>query len=62
MTVQQLREALQAMPGHWPVHVKVRGNEFDGEDWDWLFTLDCVPDSFPTQGCMATITINYEPK
>lgn len=63
MTVQELREALTAMPDHWPVHVEVRADgSGGGADHDYLFTLDAVPDSFPSQGNMAVIRINYDPK
>lgn len=61
MTVDQLREALASMPGHLPVHVKVRADEFAGDDFDWLYTAECSIESFPTQGRMAVIHINYEP-
>ena len=63
MTVADLIECLQAMPAHWPVHVKVKADGAGGgADWDYLYTLDCERDNFPTQGCMAVITINEEPK
>ena len=61
MTVDQLREALRDMPGHVPVHVRVRGNEFSGDDIDYLFTLDCTLEAFPSQGRMAVISINENP-
>lgn len=62
MNVQQLREALEKMPGHWPVHVEVREDgSGGGVDMGYYFTLDCVPSAFPTQGCMAVIRLNYEP-
>ncbi len=63
MTVDQLREAIATMPGHWPVHVEVKADrDCTSADWDYLFTLEAVPSSFPTQGCMAVIRINYEPR
>jgi hypothetical protein len=63
VTVQQLREALAAMPGHVPVHVEVNSDHDHGgaADTDYLFTLDCTLESFPTQGRMAVIRINYAP-
>lgn len=62
MTVQELREALAAMPAHLPVLVEVRADgSGGGADHDYLFTLDCVPDNFPTQGNMAVVRINYDP-
>ena len=60
MTVNELREALEKMPGHWPVHVAVRADGSAGEDF--LYTLECVPESFPSQGCMAVVRVNYDPQ
>lgn len=41
MTVNQLREALEKMPGHWPVHVAVRADgSGGGADEDFLYTLE----------------------
>ena len=35
------------MPGHWPVHVAVRADgSGGGADEDFLYTLECVPESF----------------
>ena len=62
MTVQQLREALATMPGHWPVHVEVAADgSGGGADVDYLYTLEAVPSNFRSQGCMAVIRINYDP-
>jgi hypothetical protein len=63
MTVDQLREALATMPGHVPVHVEVNSDHDHGggADTDFLYTLDCVLENFPTKGRMAVIRINYEP-
>lgn len=63
MTVDQLREALAEMPGHWPVHVAVNSNHDNGggADTDYLYTLGCERENFPSQGNMAVITINYAP-
>lgn len=62
MNVQQLREALNQMPGHWPVHVEVRADgSGGGADSDYLFTLECVQENFPSQGNIAVVRINYEP-
>jgi hypothetical protein len=59
MTVQELREALAAMPGHWPVHVEVRADgSGGGAGTDYLYTLDVQRDNFPTQGNMAVIRID----
>jgi hypothetical protein len=63
VTVDQLREALAGMPGHWPVHVAVDADgSGGGADTDYLFTLDVQRENFPSQGNMAVITINKEPK
>ena len=62
MNVEQLREALVAMPGHWPVHVEVAADgSGGGADVDYLYTLEAFPSNFPRQGCMAVIRVNYEP-
>lgn len=62
MTVAELIERLQAMPGHIPVHVEVAADgSGGGADVDYLYTLDCELSSFPSQGRMAVITINQEP-
>lgn len=63
MKVSELIEKLQAMPGHLPVHVAVNSDHDHGggADTDYLFTLDCALEAFPTQGRMAVITINYHP-
>lgn len=62
MTVQQLREALEKMPGHWPVHVEYQADGSGGGcDTEYLYVLDCERSSFPTQGNMAVITINRNP-
>jgi hypothetical protein len=63
MTVNDLREALEKMPGHWPVHVAVLvAADGGGAEEDFLFTLECVPENFPSQGCMAVVRVNYEPR
>jgi len=63
MNVQELREALEKMPGHWPVHLAVSTDgSGGGADEDFLFTLECVAESFPTQGCMAVIRANNDPQ
>ena len=63
MTVEELRTALAAMPGHWPVHLAVRADgSGGGAEEDFLYTLECVQESFPTQGCMAVVRADYEPK
>lgn len=61
MNVQELREALADLPGHWPVHVAVKaGGSGGGADTDYLYTLDVQRDNFPSQGNMAVIRIDYE--
>ena len=46
MTVQELREALASMPGHWPVHLAVAADGGGGgADEDYLYTLECVPEN-----------------
>ncbi len=63
MTVAELREILNRMPGHWPVHVEVeRDGSGGGADVDYLYTLDCVQENFPSQGNMAVIQINHNPR
>lgn len=63
MNVRELREALATMPDHWPVHLAVAADgSGGGADEDFLFTLECVPENFSTQGCMAVIRANYEPR
>ena len=63
MNVQQLRDALAKMPDHWPVHVAVRADgSGGGADSDYLFTLDCEQQNFPSQGNIAVIIINYDPQ
>lgn len=62
MNVQQLIEALQAMPGHWPVHLAVTADgSGGGADEDFLYVLECVPEAFPSQGNMAVIRANLQP-
>jgi purine-nucleoside phosphorylase len=58
MTASQLIERLKEIPGHLPVHVEVP----DVHGTDIFYTLDCEMSSFPTQGRMAVITLNMEPK
>lgn len=63
MNVKELREALSLMPGHLPVHLAVRADgSGGGADEDFLFTLECVMEAFPTQGNIAVIRANYEPR
>jgi hypothetical protein len=63
MNVAQLIEALQAMPGHWPVHVAdAEDGSGGGCETVYRYTLDCERGNFPTVGCMAVITINEDPK
>ena len=63
MTVDQLREALAAMPGHIPVHVEVPADgSGGGADTEYHFTLECTLEAFPTQGRMAVIRLNNEPR
>ena len=62
MTVAELREALEKLPGHWPVHVAVRPNGPDVfADEEYLYTLECVPEAYPSQGNMAVVRVNYAP-
>jgi hypothetical protein len=61
MNVQELREALADLPGHWPVHVAVRADASGGgAGIDYLYTLEVERDNFPTQGNMAVIRIDYD--
>lgn len=58
MNVQQLREQLADMPGHWPVHVEVeQDGSGGGADVDFAFVLDVQPSAFPTYGGMALIRL-----
>jgi hypothetical protein len=61
MNVRELREALDNLPGHLPVHVAVNSDHDNGggADTDYLYTLDVQRDNFPTQGNMAVIRIDY---
>lgn len=62
MNVQQLIEALQTMPGHWPVHLAVPADgSGGGADEDFMYVLECVPEAFPSQGNMAVIRANLSP-
>jgi hypothetical protein len=66
VTVDQLREAIARMPGHWPVHIEIVTNgmsQVDGKGGvtDYYYTLDCITSNFPKQGGMAVIRLNYEP-
>ena len=63
MTGSQLIERLQALPGHWPVHVAMPADgSGGGADTDYLYTLDVERENFPSQGNMAVITINENPQ
>ena len=66
MTVDQLREALATMPGHWPVHVEIHTHPAMGcidrhGNRELHYTLDCIPDNVPKSGGMAVVRLNYEP-
>lgn len=61
MTVEQLREALASMPGHLPVHIASPVKGTTSAEVEYLYTLDCQLEAFPTQGRMVVITINTEP-
>lgn len=61
MTVDQLREALASMPGHLPVHIANPVKGSTAADVDYLYTLDCQIEAYPSQGRMVVITINTEP-
>ena len=62
MTVAELIERLQTMPGHWPVRVEdSQPGSGGGAETVYRFTLDCERCNFPTQGGMAVITINENP-
>ncbi len=61
MTVSDLIRELEALPGHWPVHVAVRADgSGGGADTDFLFTLDVQRDNFPSQGTMAVIRVDQD--
>lgn len=58
MNVDQLRDAIATMPGHWPVHVAVDNDgSGGGADVDFHFALDIQPGNFPTYGSMAVIRL-----
>lgn len=62
MTVAELIQKLQAMPGHLPVMIEIpTDGSGGGADVDYHFTLDAELSSFPTQGRMAMIILNLEP-
>jgi hypothetical protein len=61
VTVDQLREALASMPGHLPVHIDSPVKGTTSAEVEYLYTLDCQLEAFPTQGRMVVITINPEP-
>jgi hypothetical protein len=56
MTVAQLIEALQAMPGHWPacVAITVEGSG-GGADVEYHDVIDCSPGSIISIGSLAAI-------
>lgn len=63
MTVDELRNALAAMPGHVPVHVEVPADgSGGGADTEYFYTLECVLEAFPTQGRMAVVRLNLDPR
>jgi hypothetical protein len=57
MTVAELIRELQAMPGHWPVHVEVKPFDTSPDDTGYHYTLDVQRHNFPTQGNMAVIRL-----
>jgi hypothetical protein len=62
VTVADLIERLQTMPGHWPVYIEdTADGSGGGAEVVYRYTLDCERGNFPTQGGMAVITINHDP-
>lgn len=58
MTVSDMIEKLQAMPGHWPVHVAIpKDGSGGGADTDFEYTLDVERGNFPTYGNMAVVLL-----
>lgn len=56
MTVAEMIEKLQAMPGHWPVHVAViEDGSGGGANTEYQYILDVERGNFPSQGGMAVI-------
>jgi hypothetical protein len=54
MTVSDMIEKLQAMPGHWPVHIAVTTDGSGGcADTEYQYILDVERGNFPTHGGMA---------
>jgi hypothetical protein len=56
MTVSEMIEALQALPGHWPVHIETtEDGSGGGADTAYLYVLAVERGNFPSQGNMAVI-------
>lgn len=57
MNVKELRESLENIPDHWPVHVASSSvyEHGGGAEIDFLFVTSCEQDNFPTQGNMVVI-------
>lgn len=56
MTVADLIRELQALPGHWPVHVEATADgSGGGADKEYHYVLDVQRGNFPSRGCMAVI-------
>lgn len=62
MTVAELIEKLQSLPGHITVHIpRAADGSGGGADTDYLFVDDIELTSFPTYGRIAVLTINQQP-
>ena len=62
MTVTELIEKLQSLPGHITVHIpRAADGSGGGADTDYLFVDDIELTSFPTYGRIAVLTINQQP-
>ncbi len=63
MNVKELRESLETMQDHWPVHIAMLADgSGGGADEDYFYTLECAHEGFPTHGNIAVIRVNHEPK
>ena len=60
ITVADLIEKLSSLPGHIPVHIEMPCADAAGTVY--FYALDCELHSFPTQGLMAVIVPNMNPR
>lgn len=61
MTVDDLRERLQGIPGHWTVVVEQSGDgSGGGSETEYALTLDVERGNFPTFGGIAIIVLGSD--